>query len=125
MPKVLVVDDEPDTVNMIKSILEMYGLDVDTAHNGKECVKKVEKNNTDLVLLDIMMPDMSGWEIFKKIKKSQIGKRKMKVIFVSVVEITPERKISLIKEGLFDYINKPFTKDDLMERIGKAVKIEE
>ncbi|MBN2043117.1 MAG: response regulator [Candidatus Aenigmarchaeota archaeon] len=119
MSQILIVDDEPDTVDMIKSILEMYGFSVNTAHNGKECLKKVNKNNTELVLLDIMMPDMSGWEVFNKIRKT---KKNLKVIFISVVEISPERKQSLIKDGLFDYINKPFTKDDLVGRVKNAIE---
>jgi len=117
--KILIVDDEPDTVQLIKSILEMHGFSVETASNGKECLQKVKTKKTDLVLLDIMMPDMSGWEVFNKLKKSEAGAR---VIFVSVVEITPERKQSLMKEGLIDYINKPFTKDDLMEKVKKAME---
>jgi CheY-like chemotaxis protein len=97
----------------------MHGFSVETASNGKECLQKVKTKKTDLVLLDIMMPDMSGWEVFNKLKKSEAGAR---VIFVSVVEITPERKQSLMKEGLIDYINKPFTKDDLMEKVKKAME---
>jgi DNA-binding response OmpR family regulator len=114
-----VVDDEPDTVQLIKSILEMHGFSVDTACNGKECLEKVQSKKANIVLLDIMMPDMSGWEVFSKLKKSG---SKAKVIFVSVVEITPERKESLMKEGLYDYINKPFTKDILMSKVKKAVE---
>ncbi len=118
MGKILIVDDEPDTVGLVKAILKSKGFSVDTASNGKECLKKLEKNNTMLVLLDIMMPDMSGWEVLKRIKKK--GKN-LKVIFVSVVEITPERKDALLKEGLFDYINKPFTKDILIKKVADAI----
>ncbi|MBN2043109.1 MAG: response regulator [Candidatus Aenigmarchaeota archaeon] len=118
MTRILVVDDEPDTVDLVKSIMEGAGYKVETAYNGKECLAKVKKEKVDIVLLDIMMPDMSGWDVFGKIMKS---KKKMKVAFISIIEVSPERKDALMKQGLKDYIMKPFTKDELLKRIKKMI----
>lgn len=118
MSRILVVDDEPDTVELMKSILTSSGYDVETAHNGKECLDKINDKKIDLVLLDIMMPDMSGWDVFGKIRKK---KKNVKVAFVSIIEVSPERKKALIKQGLSDYIMKPFTKDILIKKVTEAI----
>jgi len=117
MAKILVVDNEPDIVDLVKSILENYGFHVTTANSGRECLEKIEKEKPDLVLLDIMMPDISGWEVYRKIRE---GDKEMKIAFVSIIEVSPERRDSLMKEGLSDYITKPFTKSELVERV-KAI----
>jgi len=114
MAAILVVDDEPDTLRLVKSILENSGFEVMTACNGRECLEKLRDGDIGLVLLDIMMPDMSGWEAFRTIKRTY---RKLKVAFLSVVEVSAERKAALIKDGLCDYIMKPFTREELLERV--------
>jgi len=117
MSKILIVDDEPDTVELMKMILEKEGFEILSANNEKECLEKIEKEKPDLILLDIMMPDMSGWDVYNKIRKND---RKTKVMFVSVVEISEERKKRLVNDGVSDYIMKPFTRDELVRKV-KAV----
>ena len=111
--KVLVVDDEPDTLDLVKTILQDSGLEVITAHDGKRCLQTLEHEKVDLVLLDIIMPKMSGWEAFRIIRRKY---QKLKVAFLSVVEVSEQRKTVLVKEGLSDYIQKPFTKNELIKR---------
>jgi two-component system response regulator VicR len=67
--KIMVVDDEPDTVDLVKLVLEIEGFEVMTAYSGKECLGKLKEEKPDGVLLDIMMPGMDGWEVFKKIRE--------------------------------------------------------
>jgi DNA-binding response OmpR family regulator len=118
--KILTVDNEEDTVNLIKMILEDAGYEVETALSGKECLERMEQKNFDLVLLDIMMPDMSGWDVFDKIKR--MGKlEKTRVAFLSVLECSPARKKKLIEEGLADYINKPFKPEELVKRVKSII----
>ncbi len=112
---VMVVDDEPDTVNLVKTILEREGYDIITANNGKECLEKLKDKNVDLVLLDIMMPGMSGWDVYEKIKK--MYRSDLKVVFLTVLEATTKRREELAKEGIVDYITKPFDPEDLVRRI--------
>ena len=114
MKKILHVDNEPDTVEMVKAFLEGKGYEVVSAANGTEALEKVESETPDLVLLDIMMPDISGWDVYQQIRKSH---PKLKVAFLSVIEVSQERKTKLMLSGLADYILKPFTSDELFERV--------
>jgi len=119
MTKILVVDDNKDTVDLLKTILLKHGYKVETAFNGKECLSKIEKNGFDLITLDVMMPDMSGWDVFQKIKNTH---HKVKVVFLSIIEVFPKRKKKLLMAGISDYIQKPFTEESLMKRITSIVK---
>ena len=119
MSKIMIVDDEPDNAELAKTILEMNGYDVVIAYSGSECLRMLEKDNIKLVLLDIMMPGMSGWEVFDHIK-SKYGE-KVKVVFLSVLQIPEEQKKKLAEEGLAGYITKPYTKDDLLKTIKKIL----
>jgi two-component system response regulator VicR len=119
MPKkIMVVDNEPDTVDMVKAILEDGGFVVVTAYSGTECLKKVEVEKPDLILLDIMMPDLSGWDVYNRLRKTD---KETKVSFLSAIEVSRERMDKLLQSGLSDYITKPFTADELLERVGRIL----
>ena len=118
----MVVDNEPDIVDLTRTVLELGGYNVVAAHSGEECLRLLEKEKVDLVLLDIMMPGMSGWDVFNRINKKSPS---IKVAFMSVLEISDKRKQVLIEEGLADYIMKPFDKDTLLNRIDKILAEEE
>ena len=117
--KIMVVDDEPDLVNLMRIMLESGGYTVISAYNGEECLNKLDEEKVDLILLDIMMPEMSGWEVFDRIKEKDGNN---KVIFVSALEISGDRRKTLLNEGLADYITKPFSDDDLLGRVNKILK---
>ena len=117
--KILHVDNEPDTVEMVKVFLADKGYEIVTASSGAEALEKVKTENPDLVLLDIMMPDISGWDVYQKIKE---GYPNVKVAFLSVIEVSSDWKSKLILSGLAVYILKPFTKEDLIERIDHMLK---
>jgi DNA-binding response OmpR family regulator len=118
MKKIMVVDNEPDIVDLTRTVLEIGGYNVITAYSGEECLRLLENNKVDLVLLDIMMPGMSGWDVFNRINKQSTD---IKVAFMSVLEISDKRKQVLIEEGLADYILKPFDKDTLLNRVDKIL----
>jgi len=118
MKKIMVVDNEPDIVDLTRTVLELGGYNVVTANSGEECLRKLEKDTVDLVLLDIMMPGMSGWDVFNRISKKS---PEIKVAFMSILEISDKRKQVLLEEGLADYIMKPFDKDSLLNRIDKIL----
>ena len=118
MKKIMVVDNEPDIVDLTRTVLELGGYQVVTAYSGEECLRRLEKEKVDLVLLDIMMPGMSGWDVFNRINKKPGN---IKVAFLSVLEISDKRKQVLLDEGLADYIMKPFDKDSLLDRIDKIM----
>jgi CheY-like chemotaxis protein len=119
MKKIMVVDNEPDIVDLTRTVLELGGYNVIPAYSGEECLRKIEKETVDLILLDIMMPGMSGWDVFNRIKKKGSD---IKVAFMSVLEISDKRKQVLLDEGLADYIMKPFDKETLLKKVDNILK---
>jgi two-component system response regulator VicR len=119
MKKIMVVDNEPDIVDLTRTVLEIGGYPVIPAYSGEECLEKMKNESVDLILLDIMMPGMSGWDVFNKIKQQHIS---TKVVFMSVLEISEKRKQVLLDEGLSDYIMKPYDKDTLLEKVDQILE---
>jgi DNA-binding response OmpR family regulator len=121
MPKtIMIVDDELHMVELEKAILEAEGFKTISAYAGDEALKILEKAKPDLVILDMMMPDMSGREVCEKIRKNPKTK-KLKVVFVTVARFSEIGKDLLKNMNVLDYINKPFDNDDFANRIKKAV----
>lgn len=114
MTKILHVDNEKDTLDVVKLFLTEEGYEVVNATDGKECLKLMEREKFDLVILDVMMPGMSGWDVFQHIAKTYPGQ---KVVFLSVMEVSEERKKLLKQKGLVDYLIKPFEPQELVKRI--------
>ena len=102
----------------VKEILEKEGYQVDTAGGGKEGLEKLQKGGIDLALLDVMMPDMSGWEVFETIRKTD---KDVKIAFLSIVEPSAEKRQRLEGQGLSDFINKPFTPKELIGRVKNII----
>ena len=113
MKRILYVEDNEDTAEAVKIILTAAGYQTDTANEGKSGMAKAMAESYDLILLDIMLPDMSGWDIFEKLKK----KISTKYAFLSAIPVSSERIDELRKNGVSDYIMKPFTKSELVGRI--------
>ncbi|MFH1174849.1 MAG: response regulator [archaeon] len=113
MKRILYVEDNEDTANAVRIILTTAGFEVETAGTGEEGLKKAQATQHDLILLDVMLPDMSGWDIFGKLK----GKLKAKYVFLSAIPVSQERLQQLLQEGVSDYITKPFAKADLIIRV--------
>jgi two-component system response regulator (stage 0 sporulation protein F) len=103
MPKVLVVDDEPDAVELLEEFLTAKGYEVTTAFNGEEALRKVKTDRPHLILLDVRMPGMNGLETLRQIRQidQEVG-----VIMVTAVneEETGRQALEL---GAFDYLVKP------------------
>ena len=116
--RILHVDDEPDTLQVVKTILEKEGFEVESVESGKDALKQVDINSYDLIILDIMMPDMSGWDLFTRITKIRSA---YKIIFLTVLEVSEARLKELKEYGIKDYITKPFDRDELVARINKAL----
>ncbi len=110
---ILHVEDDEDTRNLVKTLLEFRGYRVMTASCGREGLDRL-REDIDLVLLDVMLPDISGWTVFNKIR-SNLTNKNLKVAFLSVVPISDEQLADL--EGVHDYITKPFDTADLVRRI--------
>ncbi|MDP2749344.1 MAG: response regulator [Nanoarchaeota archaeon] len=120
--KIMVVDDEPDTRALAKTVLEGEGYEVFTGSDGKDAIKKLAKECVDLILLDIMMPGMKPKEIIEEIEKLPTC-RKTKISYFSVVEFSADQKKELFKsKKVVDYIQKPFTNDQLLAKVKKILK---
>lgn len=118
MSKILYVEDNQDTAEAVQIILSANGLETDIASSGKQALKMI-KEGYDLYLLDIMLPDMSGWDIFQSLQKEKV---KGKAMFLSAIPVSSERMDELKKAGVVDYVTKPFDNEDLINRVKKALK---
>jgi len=118
LKKVLVVDDEPDTLELVKLVLESGGFTTILAKNGKEALGIIEDSKPDAVLLDIMMPDMDGWEVFRKIKERYEG---IPIAILTAKAQNIDRLLGLHVLKVDDYITKPFGKNELIDRVRKLL----
>jgi two-component system response regulator VicR len=121
MTKIMVIDDEPDLLEVVKLILESDGYQVVTAGSGQEALNVIEKDMPDLVLLDIIMPRMDGWEVFSRIK-SNPKTENIPVIMLTAKDQRIDKLIGLHVVRVNDYITKPFGRAELLERIKRVLK---
>ncbi|MFH1237320.1 MAG: response regulator [Candidatus Aenigmatarchaeota archaeon] len=118
--KILVVDDEESLRELVSAVLEHEGYAVNTASDGEDCLKKLKTMSPDLILLDMMMPGMSGREVCDKIRKDPKTKG-LKIAFLTVAKFSEAGKDILKEMKVLDYINKPFDNDDLVKRVKKMI----
>ncbi|WP_026476385.1 response regulator [Alkaliphilus transvaalensis] len=116
--KILVVDDEEHIAELIKFNLEKNGFEVTTRDNGEDCIKFLEENNVDLVVLDLMLPGIDGFEVCKTIRRID-GLEKLPIIMLTAKSEETDRILGL-ELGADDYVAKPFSVRELIARI-KAV----
>lgn len=117
MKTILVVEDNIDVHNLIKELLEKEQYKVLDAYSGTESIMILEKQEVDLILLDLMLPGLNGEEIIKQIKN-------IPIIVISA-KISPEDKVNALLEGANDYITKPFNKEELLARIKVQLRMNE
>jgi CheY-like chemotaxis protein len=106
LPKVLVVDDNEDNANIIRDYLEARGYPITVAYNGDEAMAQFESVKPSLVLLDVMMPGMDGWQVCRQIKASPSA-RDVRVIMVTALQDWMDKR-QAIETGADDYVEKPF-----------------
>ncbi|MGH7997378.1 MAG: response regulator [Opitutaceae bacterium] len=114
-PTVVVIDDQPINVQLLKRKLEREGLRIVTAYNGREGLEKIKEERPDLVLLDVMMPDMDGIEICQRLQQEE-ETRAIPVIFITA-RTTKESKLEGLAVGAVDYITKPIDLDETLARV--------
>ena len=116
--KILVVDDEPNIRDLLASGLRFAGFSVLTVGNGNDAVVAAEKGNPDLILLDVMLPDMSGFSVTKKLRSMNIL---APVLFLTARDEV-EDKITGLTVGGDDYMTKPFSLDEIIARINAILR---
>ena len=112
-----VIDDEPIIHDILSQILAAEGYEVEISASGEDALKKYESRNFDLVLLDLMMPGMSGLEVLRALRKIQ----PQAVIIIITAYASVESAIEAMKIGAFDYVQKPFKHEELLLTISRAL----
>ena len=116
--KVLVVDDEPNIRDLLSASLRFAGHQVATAANGTDAINMITDTKPDIVLLDVMLPDISGFGVTKKIRGMGI---EVPILFLTARDDT-EDKITGLTVGGDDYVTKPFSLDEIMARISAIMR---
>jgi CheY-like chemotaxis protein len=121
--RILVVDDSSTNIVLLEAILNGQGYLIETAQSVKEAYQIIKKETVNLILLDLLMPRVSGYDFLKEIKSNDSTKD-IPVIIVSAVA-DPENKKKSIELGALDFINKPIDIQDFIERIDIILKKKE
>ena len=118
--KILIVDDEDDILHFLDLVLREKGYEVETATGGQEALTKAQLMRPDLVLLDIMMPQMDGWEVLKLLRVDE----ETATIPVAMLSARTEARdrVQGLQEGAIDYICKPFSPDELAARVRRVLE---
>lgn len=119
--KILIVDDVMSNVLLLKVLLTNEKFAIATASNGRQALEQVEKENPDLVLLDVMMPDMSGFEVAQHLK-SNPNTADIPIIFLTVLNSTADI-VKGFQVGANDFISKPFNKEELIIRVTHQISL--
>jgi len=114
--RVMIVDDEADVLSSLKTVFERHNYDVITVTNGVECLKEIEKGFKGIVLMDLMMPEMDGWETIQEIVNRGLSNN------VAIAIITGKgtrdfQKMSLLGSYIFDYLAKPLDITQLISSV--------
>ena len=120
MHRILIIDDQPDNVFIMQDRLEREGYEILTAYDGKAGLEKAIEELPDLILLDIMMPGLSGLEVCERLAKNDSTNLIPVILVTALVEAKDIEKG--LKVGAYDYIKKPFNKIELIARVRSALK---
>ncbi len=120
MKRILCIEDEPEMIDLIRLILGRRGFEVLGAAGGTAGLKEVREQLPDLVLLDLMMPDMDGWEVYQQMKADD-STRNIPVIVVTAKAQSIDKVLGLHIAKVDDYIAKPFSPQDLLNSVEKVL----
>lgn len=118
--RILCIDDEPGVVELVSLILKSQNIQVDGAHSGTQGLEDMRANPPDAVLLDVMMPEMDGWEVYKEMRADAALKH-IPVIIVTARNSSFEEIIARERAGVSDYVTKPFLPEDLRKSLAKVL----
>jgi two-component system, OmpR family, response regulator len=117
MPRLLVVDDEPNIRELLSVSLRFSGFDVATAATGREAIEAAERDHPDLVVLDVMLPDMDGFHVARRLREI----RHVPIVFLTARDAV-EDKITGLTLGGDDYVTKPFSLEEVVARIRSVLR---
>ena len=115
---VLVVDDDPDILEALSEILEAEGFDIRRARNGKEALERLEPEPPQLILLDLMMPVMDGWEFAQRMRQ------RPRVAHIPIIVLSADRNVGskATDIGAVGHLAKPFELNDLLEMVRRSLE---
>lgn len=118
--RILVVDDEADVVLIIKTTLQAEGYEVASATSGKDALEEAFETRPDLIVLDVMMPGMTGFDVLRELKANE---KTATVPVVMLTGVSDKKKIQeALESGIDYYVVKPFDFDDLLSKIKQALE---
>lgn len=118
---IVCIEDEPEMIDLIRLILGRRGFEVKGATGGVEGLKLIREEQPDLVLLDLMMPDMDGWEVYQQMK-ADIATKNIPVIVVTAKAQSIDKVLGLHIAKVDDYIAKPFSPQELLTSVERVIK---
>jgi two-component system OmpR family response regulator len=121
MARVLVVDDEPHIGELVGVALRYSGFEVTTVLSGRAALTEVRRARPDLVVLDVMLPDLDGFEVAKRIRETDGGADRVPVIFLTARDTTAD-KVNGLSLGGDDYVTKPFSVEELVARVQAVMR---
>jgi DNA-binding response OmpR family regulator len=119
--KIMIVDDETDVLISLKTVFERNNFDVITVTNGVECIKEIEKGFKGIVLMDLMMPEMDGWETIQEIVNLGLSKN-VSIAIITGKGTKDSQKMSSLGSHIFDYMTKPLDIAHLLSIVEKYNK---
>lgn len=119
--KIVCIEDDPEMIDLVKLILTRKGYDVTGATNGPDGLTQIKTIKPDLVLLDLMMPDMDGWEVFKRMRDDD-DMKSIPVIVVTAKAQSIDKVLGLHIAKVDDYITKPFGPSELLSSVLRVLQ---
>lgn len=118
--RVVYIEDEPEMIDLVHLILGRRGYSVIGANGGREGLELIHREMPDLVLLDLMMPDMDGWDVYHQIKSEELTQN-IPVIVITAKAQNIDKVLGLRIAKVEDYIAKPFSPQELLERVDEVL----
>jgi len=118
--RIVYIEDDVEMIDLVSLILSRRGFEVKGAHGGRHGLDMVAKENPDLVLLDLMMPDLDGWDVYQQIKADE-NTRHIPVIVITAKAQPIDRVLGLHIVKVDDYISKPFHPQELLDSIERVL----
>jgi two-component system OmpR family response regulator len=120
-PVVFAVDDEEHITELIAMGLSISGMDVVRIGSGRAALEQIDKQRPDLVVLDVMLPDLDGFEVARRLQRIEGAGTRVPIIFLTAKDATSD-KIQGLKLGVDDYVTKPFSIEELVERVRAVLR---
>ena len=118
MATILIADDYEDNLELLRLLLAAAGYQVKEARNGKECVAEARSLRPDLIMVDLSMPELDGWQVFKALKANSLTAH---IPCVAVTAHTDRDRVRALQSGFSDFVGKPFKTEELLMTVRRLV----